>query len=88
MNTGVKQKADANTIENKECIVSKQMQTHKPSNNGRLCIGLPTLKFIYGFPKAVKSKGAVSPATRATASMAPDNIPLNPHGTMILKITL
>jgi len=38
MNTGVKQKADANTIENKECIVSKQMQTHKPSNNGRLCI--------------------------------------------------
>jgi len=40
------------------------------------------------FPSAVNNNGAVSPITRATDKVIPDNIPEKPQGIITFKITL
>jgi hypothetical protein len=47
-----------------------------------------TFQFIKAFPRAVKSKGAVSPAILATLMSTPVMIPLSPAGKMTLRIVL
>ena len=44
------------------------------------------LRFMKGFPKAVNSSGAVSPAPRATARRVPVTMPLIPAGRMTFRI--
>ena len=51
-------------------------------------MGFKTLVEKNGFPNAVNNKGAVSPAILATANITQEITQLNPHGKLILKITL
>src|SRR4030042_5616086 len=55
---------------------------------GRLLIGFKTLEFIKGLPKAVKRRGAVSPATLAMLKRIPVTMPLTPAGRITFKIVL
>jgi hypothetical protein len=56
--------------------------------SGRLLIGFKTLRFIKGLPKAVKRRGAVSPATLAMLNRTPVAMPLTPAGKITFRIVL
>jgi hypothetical protein len=51
-------------------------------------MGFRILWFIKGLPKAVKRRGAVSPATRAMLKRIPVRIPVMPAGRITFRIVL
>jgi len=55
---------------------------------GSVLTGFRILIPMKGLPKAVKSNGAVSPATRATLSNIPVRIPLSPERSTTFRIVL
>jgi hypothetical protein len=57
-------------------------------SNGSAFTGFITFTFMKGFPKAVKSSGAVSPAILATLIRIPVVIPLKPAGKTTFRMVL
>jgi hypothetical protein len=55
---------------------------------GRVLRGFRILEFIKGLPKAVKSRGAVSPVTLAMLNNIPVKMPLRPAGITTFRIVL
>jgi hypothetical protein len=51
-------------------------------------MGFRTFRFIKGLPKAVKRRGAVSPATLAMLKRIPVTMPLTPAGRITFRMVL